>query len=66
MTHSIPIDSEPSSIESMAVVPLTSMEVGLDPQGINPTGSKTNEGHGFLHELVTNRIRPVKENQIMI
>lgn len=28
--------------------------------GINPTGSETNEGDGFLHELVTNRIKPVK------
>lgn len=35
-------------------------------RGINPTGSKTNEGHGFLHELVTNRIKPVKQNQIKI
>lgn len=29
-------------------------------RGINPMGSKTNEGDGFLHELVTDRIKPVK------
>lgn len=34
--------------------------LGWTHRGLNPTGSKTNEGHGFLHELVTNRIKPVK------